>query len=359
MLHGAAVVAIAGADLDFVQFVEHVQFGNGEIGEAVEHGGHAQHHNVEPAAASRSAGGGTVFASQLADIIAERLIEFRREGSHAYTGGVGLGNAQRPGDFGRPNAQAGAGAAGDGVGRSNVGIGAEIDIQHGALCAFEQHPFAVVDITVDKHRYVFDIGIDALVELDIVVDDLIRVHDIGIIDAFQEFVLAFDVGQQFFFQRGPVQQVDDADAAAVVLVHIGRADAAAGGADLAAAVVPLLGRIQQLVIGHDQMGAMADKEAAADGDALVFQKSDLFHQHHRIDDHTVADVAHRVGMENAAGDLVQNDLVVFHHHGVAGIGSALVAGHHVHLCTQQIDNFPFAFIAPLGADNNSCCHIVL
>jgi len=106
------------------------------------------------------------------------------------------------------------------------------------------------------------------------------------------------------------------------------------------------------------MGALADEQPALHRDPLFFQKADFVHQHHRIDDHSVADDALGVRMKDARGHLVQNDLFLLHHHRMAGVGSALIPGHDIDLCAEQIDDFAFAFIAPLGADDNRNRHNV-
>jgi hypothetical protein len=37
---------------------------------------------------------------------------------------------------------------------------------------------------------------------------------------------------------------------------------------------------------------------------------------------------------------------------VAGIGAALIAHHEISALGQDVDDFAFAFVAPLGADHN-------
>ncbi len=59
-----------------------------------------------------------------------------------------------------------------------------------------------------------------------------------------------------------VQQVLDADAQAGGLVGVTGADPAAGRADLQLAQFGLAGRVQQQVVGHDQVGVGGDPQAA-------------------------------------------------------------------------------------------------
>jgi hypothetical protein len=55
-------------------------------------------------------------------------------------------------------------------------------------------------------------------------------------------------------------------------------------------------------------------------------------------------------MQDPRGDQVQDELVLAHHHGMAGIVAALVPRDYVRPLREQINDLPFAFIAPLGPD---------
>ena len=61
-----------------------------------------------------------------------------------------------------PTPGAGAGRAGDGVGRGHEGIGAVVDVQHRPLGALEQHALPVAQRLVDDERGVGDEGPQAL-----------------------------------------------------------------------------------------------------------------------------------------------------------------------------------------------------
>ena len=109
-------------------------------------------------------------------------------------------------------------------------------------------------------------------------------------------------------ERG-VEQVDDAQAAAMHLVLVGRADAAAGGADLRAAGSVLGGELDHAVVGQDDLGAVGDEELAIDREAGVFELLDLVEEGHGVEDDAVADDAFASGAENAAGDELQDELL--------------------------------------------------
>jgi hypothetical protein len=56
-----------------------------------------------------------------------------------------------------------------------------------------------------------------------------------------------------------------------------------------------------------------------------------------------------VGVEDAAGYLVQDVLEAVEGEGVAGVGTSLEAGNGIVSRSQYVYNFSFAFIAPLEA----------
>ena len=114
-----------------------------------------------------------------------------------------------------------------------------------------------------------------------------------------------DVGAE---QRG-VEQVDDAQTAAVHLVLVGRADAAAGGSDLGAAGGVLGGELDHAVIGQDDLGAVGDEELAVDWQAGLLELLDLVEEGHGVEDDAVADDAVALRAQDAAGDQLQDELL--------------------------------------------------
>ncbi len=77
-----------------------------------------------------------------------------------------------------------------------------------------------------------------------------------------------------------------------------------------------------------------------------------------IQNHARADEADLAVMQDSRRDQMQDELLSLHNDGVACVMPTLVTGDDVELFSQQIDNLPFAFIAPLGADNHDVCHDV-
>ncbi len=167
------------------------------------------------------------------------------------------------------------------------------------------------------------------------------------------------VGQQpvdLGLERLAVLQVGDADGAASDLVLVGRADAAAGGADLVGGL--RLARLVEVAVDRqDQAGVVGQHQPfRGDLDALLAQPADLVEQVPRIDHHAVAD--HRqLALDQARGQQRQLVDVVAHHQGVAGVVPALEADHHVGTVRQPVDDLALALVAPLGADHGDVGHV--
>jgi hypothetical protein len=168
------------------------------------------------------------------------------------------------------------------------------------------------------------------------------------------------VGQQpldLGFQRVCVLQVVNPDGPAANLVFIGRADTAAGGADLALARSRFAHAIQLAVQRQDQHGVFGDAQVVRrDLHILGLQPVDLVGQRPRIDHHAIADERLLARPHNAGrqqGQLVGHPV---DDQRVAGIVTTLKARHHIGALRQPVDDLALALVAPLGANHNHVCH---
>src|SRR5579871_396372 len=72
-------------------------------------------------------------------------------------------------------------------------------------------------------------------------------------------------------------------------------------------------------------------------------------QGHRVENYAVPDEVHRSLVKDAAGYLVEHDLLVLYVERMPGIGTALETGDHVIPRCEKIHDLSFSFIAPLEA----------
>ena len=94
----------------------------------------------------------------------------------------------------------------------------------------------------------------------------------------------------------------------------------------------------------------------ADIKSLLFDVLHLVIESDGIDHDTVADDAFDSGTENSGRNEVENVTFVTDLNGVTGIVSALETDDHIDILGQNVNEFTFAFIAPLGTDKHIYCH---
>ena len=155
-------------------------------------------------------------------------------------------------------------------------------------------------------------------------------------------------------QVGEIHQPDGAPAD---LVFVGRADAAAGGADRALARGLLARDVELLMQRQDQRRVLGDAQILRrDGDALFLQRGDLVEQRMRVEHDAIADDRELARPHHARGQ--QRQLVgrAVDHQGVAGIMATLEADDDVGLLGEPVDDLALAFVAPLGADHDNIRH---
>ena len=167
-------------------------------------------------------------------------------------------------------------------------------------------------------------------------------------DFGQDFVFGADAGPELVAQTHWVAQIHDAHAvAALDFVAISRADTAASRADGDAVFALFSGLFQDLVIGHYDVGNLAEEEAVGHGKALGLQLGDLIEHDGWIDDHPIAHHADFTLVHDARGNGVEDELGGVGDDRVAGVGPSLIAHHHIGGGREVIDDLGLALVAPL------------
>jgi hypothetical protein len=173
----------------------------------------------------------------------------------------------------------------------------------------------------------------------------------------QRLLLGLQRGADLRPQDLLVEQVLDADPKPQGLVGIARADATARGAERELAQLDLARRVEQHVVGHDQVGVGGDLQVV-DVDAAAAQAIDLAEQDARVEHDAVADHAGLVRVEDPRGDQVELELLAVADDRVAGVVAALEADDDVRPLGEQVGDLPLALVAPLGADYDEPWHRV-
>ena len=149
--------------------------------------------------------------------------------------------------------------------------------------------------------------------------------------------------------------VTGADADTAGLVGVRRADALQGGTDLVVAAHRLGDRIVRLMPREDEVSTTRHLQLRA-RIATRFEHVDFGEQRRQIDDHPVGDHRDHMVVQNPRGDELKGVFLTVDDHRVPGVVPALVADDERVLLREQIDDFGFAFIAPLGSDDDGDGH---
>src|SRR5579864_1500037 len=83
-------IAVLRTNRDFVELVEHIQLGDHQAGETVDHGRVAQQRDIKPAAAPRTAGDSAILVTGLPDSFAIITLELGGKRAAANASCVGL-----------------------------------------------------------------------------------------------------------------------------------------------------------------------------------------------------------------------------------------------------------------------------
>ncbi|MNQ94853.1 hypothetical protein D3C85_1103910 [compost metagenome] len=284
-------------------------------------------------------------------MLADLVVQLTGEGPLADAGRIGLHDAQHIADAARPDARARRRLTGHGVGRRHIGIGAVVHVQEGALRPLEQHALAVLLGLIQHAPGRLHIGQDLRRDLQQLRQQGRRVDRLQPQTRTQGIVVrtqTLDLDLQVVF----VGQIADADGATAHLVLIGRADAAAGRADLGArrAGGGFARHVQGRMDRQDQTGVVGDgQDVGADGHALGDDLLDLADQMPGIDDHAVAD-DRGLALHHARRQQRQLVNLAVDDQRMARVMAALEAHHHVGAIGQPVHNLALALVAPLGAD---------
>jgi hypothetical protein len=164
----------------------------------------------------------------------------------------------------------------------------------------------------------------------------------------------------FSAKRSGLEQVLQAQRAARDLVLVGRADAAAGGADFLRALRMLARLVERRVIGQDQRAGFRNDEPRHDVlhagllELVHFRKQGLRRKHH-----AVADVAVDVAAQDARGNEVQHRLLAADHQVWPALWPPWKRTTALRAVGQPVDDLALALVAPLGADDDDvagCFH---
>ena len=129
--------------------------------------------------------------------------------------------------------------------------------------------------------------------------------------------------------------------------HVGGADSLFRRADFSGGIGGVfIERVELLVPRHDELAARG-KLDAGEIDAAFRERLHLLHESDGIDNDAVCDDAVRPLVENSGRNQMKYEFFPAVFHGVARVVPALKTDDHIDGFRKNVDDFPFAFVAPL------------
>lgn len=279
-----AVQLVADRHLDLLKPIQDVQLGQVQARVAVDHVRVAHDDQVEPAATTSAAGGGTVLGTDFLQGAADLAEVLCRERSTAHTGRVRLDDANDLfDDLGRET-ETGANTANGGGRRRDIGVRAVVDIQHERIRALDQDALAALERVVQERRPVDNVRAQALGKGEVHFNLALGVK----LKVTVSLETALDELAELGGERGVVQVVH-AQTGAGGFGRVGRSDTPARGADGRTAELDFLEPVDDLVEAQHEVGAVRDLETARTGETLALERVELVEQGGNVDDDARAD----------------------------------------------------------------------
>src|SRR5581483_6459198 len=138
------------------------------------------------------------------------------------------------------------------------GIGAVIDIQHGALRALKEHLASADNFFVEITGGVRDIWRQTVAQATVAIEDLLKIERLFFQDSAKINILLLQIVGEFLPEQRFIEQVDEANADPRHFILVRWPNASASGADAPLAAQPFAGEVNGFVVGHDQVRGLTN-----------------------------------------------------------------------------------------------------
>src|SRR5690606_38025306 len=226
-----ATIAIAHAKFNAFKAVEDVELGDTQAGDAIDSNRTFKCCTIKPPTTTRAPRDRTEFFADRRQALTDFVVEFGRERTRAYPRGIGLGDTQYVIECLGAYASTGRGRTRHAIAAGYVGIGAVINIQHGALRTFEQQTLTVflgpMQVVGDVSHHTFE-RFSPLCRL---ILDGRGIDSLSVEITRQTVVVAVERHIQLLRNRRGIEEILDTQCPTSDLVFVGRADTTARSTD--------------------------------------------------------------------------------------------------------------------------------
>jgi len=186
----------------------------------------------------------------------------------------------------------------------------------------------------------------------LLIERLLEVHR-GLAEVLlQHEVVKVEYLTQLRCETLTLEEVGNPHCAPRGLVLVGRADAAAGGADGVGPFRLFPGAVQRDMRGKNQRTARRDAQALEHRHTGVDEHTALREQRIQAQHHAVADEAADVLAHDPGRDERQHGLLPAAHQRMAGVVPSLETGDGGNALGEQVDDLALALISPLHPDDD-------
>jgi hypothetical protein len=233
-----------------------------------------------------------------------------------------------------------------------------IQIQERSLRALEEHPLSTIHLSVQIRRNIGKKGDDVRCGLQALVSHRDRIKRRASEQRGGNAVLLCHDLAAAATKQLRVAKVAGPQPAAARLVLVSGADPFGRRADLPHASRLFRGDFVSPMVRQNQVRPIADDQAPIHSHTVSFHGLDLAKQGLGIHHNSIPNNRRLIRPHDACWEKLKNKLLAANVNRVARIRASLISSHNVKVLRQSIDDFAFAFVAPLSAhDNYVCWHI--
>ena len=352
-------MAVPDARPDAVEAPEHIEFCHREAREAVDSDGHAEHDEIEPADPSRTACRRPVLSpAAFPEMFRDRTFQLGGERARSDPRGECLRHPEDVREVLRSHAGSDRGGPRHAVARGAKRIDAVVDAEMRPLGSLEQDALAALQRGVQPDRGVVHVRREPFAICHMFREQRLRVESLRAAVRLDEPLLDGHDRAEFGAQDVRVDQVAHADAEAPDLVLEGGTDPPQGRPGPHVALQFLLEAVQDLVVRHHDMRAVANAEVRdrmATGPRLV----NLLQELRGFDHDAVPDHVHRPFPEDPGREQVERVQLAPDLDGVARVRPSLEPRNDVGFVGEKIDDLALALVPELGPHDYARGHRAL
>lgn len=320
---------VRNADLDLVEVIEDVEFGQVQRGVVVDGLGVAAENKVEPATAAATSGGHAEFAAGTLQLVAVLIELFGGEGAGADAGGVGLDDADDVGDASGVQRQTLDGTAEAGGRGGDEGVGTVVKVEHERVGTFNQSVGGVL-VLLQEGKLVNDVGLQDLAEFLSFVNPPFpnskkRKTNLEKCNLILNIILQLPKSRaitriqspQLALKKRLIENLTNPHTPPRRLITIARSNTLTRSTNLATAQLRLLKTVHNRVQVKADVGAVRDEDALAGaGQTLLLQGGQFLEEAGNVHDGAGADQINALGGDKAGredmevvGDVFVDDSV--------------------------------------------------